>query len=214
MGIEILRWIGSLVCHQISERTLHVVGYSLPLCARCTGIYSGFLLGIIYQMIIGGRKNSRLPPMKILLTSAGFIILLIIDGLNSRLGLWKSTNYIGLLCGSSISLFLLPLYNHFLRKDILNKPAIETWSKYLGMFLMIGILFGLYFINHIYIFQFLSTFSILGLLLVYLMMNTTSAAIIINYKQRKHNLINIIVLIGLTLTLTSGEIWLLKIVHS
>ncbi len=216
--MEVLRHIGSFVCHQISDRTLHIVGHSLPLCARCTGIYSGFLLGIIYHMLIGSRKNSQLPPMKILLTSIGFIMLLIADGLAFQLGLWNSTNYmrllLGLLCGSSISLFLLPLYNHFLRKNVLNKPVIETWLKYRGMFLVIGILFSLYFINHICIFYFLSIFSILGLLLEYLMMNTTFAAIIINYKKRNPTFANITMLIAVTLILISGEIWLLKIIHS
>ena len=33
--------IGSLVCHQLSERSFHWHGAQLAVCARCTGIYLG-----------------------------------------------------------------------------------------------------------------------------------------------------------------------------
>jgi uncharacterized membrane protein len=33
--------VGSLVCHQIPERSFHLAGVQLPVCARCSGIYAG-----------------------------------------------------------------------------------------------------------------------------------------------------------------------------
>src|SRR5438552_2016659 len=33
--------IGSLVCHQLPERSFHLESVPLPVCARCTGIYAG-----------------------------------------------------------------------------------------------------------------------------------------------------------------------------
>jgi|SRR5690242_3169167 len=32
---------GSLVCHQLSNRSFHVSGAQMPVCARCTGLYVG-----------------------------------------------------------------------------------------------------------------------------------------------------------------------------
>ncbi|HEX7798060.1 MAG TPA: DUF2085 domain-containing protein [Vicinamibacterales bacterium] len=32
---------GSLVCHQLSNRSFHVWGAQMPVCARCTGLYVG-----------------------------------------------------------------------------------------------------------------------------------------------------------------------------
>ena len=36
---------GSLICHQLSERSFHVQGSQLPVCARCLGLYGGSALG-------------------------------------------------------------------------------------------------------------------------------------------------------------------------
>jgi uncharacterized membrane protein len=36
---------GSLVCHQRPERSFHLAGAQLPVCARCAGVYAGAALG-------------------------------------------------------------------------------------------------------------------------------------------------------------------------
>ena len=36
---------GSFICHQIPERSFHLAGFQLPVCARCLGIYVGVLVG-------------------------------------------------------------------------------------------------------------------------------------------------------------------------
>ena len=38
---------GSFVCHQIPERSFHLSGVQLPVCARCTGLYLGAAVGMI-----------------------------------------------------------------------------------------------------------------------------------------------------------------------
>ncbi|HLX12011.1 MAG TPA: DUF2085 domain-containing protein [Bacteroidota bacterium] len=37
----------STICHQFDERSLHLFGFKLAVCARCSGIYFGFLVGAI-----------------------------------------------------------------------------------------------------------------------------------------------------------------------
>ena len=39
--------IGSLVCHQLPERSYHLWGAQMPVCARCAGIYIGAVVGVI-----------------------------------------------------------------------------------------------------------------------------------------------------------------------
>ena len=38
---------GSFICHQISERSFHVDGAQLQVCARCFGIYAGAAAGAV-----------------------------------------------------------------------------------------------------------------------------------------------------------------------
>ena len=38
---------GSFVCHQISDRSFHIAGLQLPVCARCTGLYLGAAIGAV-----------------------------------------------------------------------------------------------------------------------------------------------------------------------
>ena len=40
-------WFGSLVCHQRPERSFHLAGAQLPVCARCTGLYVAGALGVL-----------------------------------------------------------------------------------------------------------------------------------------------------------------------
>jgi hypothetical protein len=39
--------IGGLICHQLPERSYHLWAAQMPVCARCTGIYIGAVLGAL-----------------------------------------------------------------------------------------------------------------------------------------------------------------------
>ena len=43
---DVLHWLLHPVCHQIPARSFHVLGEPLAACARCTGLYVGFTLGV------------------------------------------------------------------------------------------------------------------------------------------------------------------------
>jgi membrane-associated HD superfamily phosphohydrolase len=45
--------IGYAVCHRIDLRSFHMGEIQLPLCARCSGMYLGAMVGLIYQWVIG-----------------------------------------------------------------------------------------------------------------------------------------------------------------
>jgi len=48
--------IGSVVCHQRPARSFHLAATSLPVCARCTGIYLGAAL--VAVVLIATRRLS------------------------------------------------------------------------------------------------------------------------------------------------------------
>jgi hypothetical protein len=37
--------VGSAICHQLPERSMHLWRAQMPVCARCTGIYFGAVIG-------------------------------------------------------------------------------------------------------------------------------------------------------------------------
>ena len=53
--------VGYAVCHRIDARSFHLGERPLPLCARCSGMYLGAMLGLTYQVRTGWRK-SGMPP--------------------------------------------------------------------------------------------------------------------------------------------------------
>ena len=43
---QLVRWLAHPVCHQIAERSFHLLGEAVAVCHRCTGLYVGFALGV------------------------------------------------------------------------------------------------------------------------------------------------------------------------
>lgn len=49
---------GSLVCHQRPERSFHLHGSKLAVCARCTGLYVGGALGLAVALFRTRRRST------------------------------------------------------------------------------------------------------------------------------------------------------------
>jgi len=49
--------IGHLVCHQQPLRSFHLWMTSLPVCARCTGIYAGAAVAAVALRFVGVREG-------------------------------------------------------------------------------------------------------------------------------------------------------------
>ena len=58
----------SALCHQISDRSLHLYGFPLAVCARCSGLYFGFWLGllIIPSLKVLSARLVRSPRLMLL----------------------------------------------------------------------------------------------------------------------------------------------------
>ena len=103
---QFLRLPFKLMCHGIPHRCLTIFGTPMPICARCFGIYSGFLMGLtLFPMF--KWMSERL--MRIILAVAAVPIL--IDGLTQAAGLRESTNPLrlatGLTIGAAFGLWVL-----------------------------------------------------------------------------------------------------------
>lgn len=136
--------IGYAICHQIPARSFHLDGQPLPLCARCTGIYLGVLLGMVGMTLMKRSYSAELPPPAILITLLAFIGLMGIDGVNSYLSffpkaphLYEPQNWLrlttGTLHGLAISTIVFPVANggFWHPSRIKAEPAIKNFRELL-----------------------------------------------------------------------------------
>jgi uncharacterized membrane protein len=64
---------GSAICHQRVERSFHLAGEALPVCARCTGIYLG---GALAAAVFVLTRNARRGGASLAGRSAAWLLLL------------------------------------------------------------------------------------------------------------------------------------------
>lgn len=125
----VLYAIGSLVCHQRAERSFHLAGAQLPVCARCFGIYLGAAFGAMMtagRRFVGsptsiGRANGGRTTQLALSARWTPRVLLAIVGLPTigsivleRAGLWDPQNIgraaAGLVLGAGVAAVVLTLH--------------------------------------------------------------------------------------------------------
>jgi uncharacterized membrane protein len=147
--------VGYAVCHRISERSFHIGGRQLPLCARCTGTFTAAFVGLVFQFFVS-RKKAGMPPLKITLPLLLFAAAWFVDGSNSYLYLIKTVhpgafpqipnlyipnNTLRLLTGSGMGLgmsaALYPAFNQSVWRNLDMRPALGSWKEFL---LLLGIM--------------------------------------------------------------------------
>ena len=55
------------ICHQEADRCFHYQGLPLAVCARCLGLYLGFVLGLIGSALLAGFRKTLLAHPRLLL---------------------------------------------------------------------------------------------------------------------------------------------------
>ena len=147
------------VCHRLDERSFHFAdGLQLPLCARCSGMYLGAVVGLIFQAFLSRRKGG-MPPKKVIIPLALLGLAFAFDGGNSYLYLMKTiapgrldflptfyipNNTLRLLTGSGagvgIAVLLFPSFNQTMWKNWDPSPALGS-LKLLAV--LVAIMLGL-----------------------------------------------------------------------
>ena len=138
--------IGYAICHRIASRSFAIGDRPLPLCARCTGMYLGALIGLAYQSRLG--KRGGLPSRKILAVLAFFLVAFGIDGVNSYLhffpnapSLYTPQNWLRLVTGTGMGIgmgaMLLPVFNQTVWQSWSGEKLLTSWRQ-LGEILLIA----------------------------------------------------------------------------
>ena len=141
--------IAYAVCHRIASHSFQVDGQQFPLCARCTGMYLGALLGLIYQAAEG--KFGKWPTLKTYIPIAALVLAFGIDGVNSYLhffpgapSLYQPQNWLrlatGMGMGLSISAVLLPAFHQTMWKNWRNQSTFASGRQLLGILALASLL--------------------------------------------------------------------------
>lgn len=77
-------------CHRMPERSFFFKGKQFPICARCTGILVGIILGFIYVLFFGNIPFLLIPL---------FLLPIAFDGGGQLLNKWISNNRRRLITG-------------------------------------------------------------------------------------------------------------------
>ncbi len=134
--------VGYAVCHRIDLRSFHIGDRQLPLCARCSGMFLGAMLGLAFQ-VAQGRKG-KMPPWPVMVLLGVMALAWALDGSNSFLMLlpgissvYETQNWTRLITGTgmgiALSSVLLPSFYQTMFKRWRDKSALGNWKLVLGL---------------------------------------------------------------------------------
>jgi uncharacterized membrane protein len=138
--------IGYSVCHRIDTHSFFMADRQLPLCARCSGMYLGALLGMGFSFFKGRRVS--FPPLRIQIVLGLFLLGFAVDGVNSYLNLFRdvpalyaSQNWLRLLTGTLLGIgagvFLAAAFQQTVWSESDDRPALGNFRQ-LGVLILIG----------------------------------------------------------------------------
>ncbi len=99
----------SAVCHQNPERSFHFCNLPLGVCSRCTGIYLGFVIGLMLYPVLRDLSDETFPRRKWLILSS-IPMLFDVGGelAGFRMSTFLSRAATGFLFGVAVAFYILP----------------------------------------------------------------------------------------------------------
>jgi uncharacterized membrane protein len=190
--------VGYAICHRIDERSFHIGGRQLPLCARCTGTFLGAVLGVAAMLVMRRSRAGRLPPVAVLVALALFIIVMGIDGVNSYLTLlpglphlYQPQNWLrlvtGMFEGVALGLLVWPIFNQTFWQDWEDRPAVANLRE-LGFIAVAAVgLIGLVLSDNAWVLYPLALLSAAGVIMMLTLLDTVILTIITRRENRVEN---------------------------
>lgn len=120
---------GSLVCHQIPERSFHLQSFQLPVCARCFGLYSGAALGALWAASsLAGRRAFVSAARDIRVVTAVAAIPTLVTVALEWAGWWQPSNVTRAMAGVPLGLAVAFAVTRALACD--DRPASSPTLHY------------------------------------------------------------------------------------
>lgn len=97
------------VCHQLPERSFHVAGFPLAVCARCFGLYAGGAAGVLAYPLVRAVTRRDAPARGWLFAAAAPTC---VDFLLGVTGVWANTHLsrflTALALGAAAAFYVVP----------------------------------------------------------------------------------------------------------
>ena len=87
--------IGSVICHQLPDRSFVIDGQQLPVCARCTGLYLAAAAGFAAWWTVSlarGRRPMAIAPRRALAAVAVAGLPTALSFTSGVAGVWDGSN--------------------------------------------------------------------------------------------------------------------------
>ncbi len=141
--------VGYAVCHRIDIRSFQINSRQMPLCARCSGLFLGAVLGLVYQAAQG--RKGKTPPLPVMILFGLLALAWALDGSNSFLMLapgissvYQTQNWTRLVTGTgmgmALSVILLPAFYQTMFKRWEDSSAVGSWKQVLGLLAAGGVM--------------------------------------------------------------------------
>jgi uncharacterized membrane protein len=192
--------LGYAVCHRIASRSFLIGDRQTPLCARCSGMYLGALLGISYLAFSG--KRSGMPTLKISAVLILFLLAFALDGGNSYLhffpnapGLYQPQNWLRLVTGTGVGLgiaaILVPVFNQVAWQPYDSRPTLKGWREFLPLLgLSVFVILAVLSDNPLILYP-LALLSAFGIILILAMVYTVVWLMITRHENRYSRLLDL-----------------------
>ncbi len=192
----------------------------LPLCARNTGIYAGFLATLSYLLLIGRGRAAKMPPWSIVGFLAAAIVAMGVDGFNSLLrdlgnhNLYMPQNELrtatGLGMGMALAVFGLLVFNVSLRTNSRwDQRIVGSWLDVAGAIITSSVLYAVVWWAPQWLYIPLALWSVAGIVGLLWVSNVFVVAMVTGYEGRVRSLRQLAQPATIGLVLVAGELGLL-----
>jgi uncharacterized membrane protein len=192
-----IRMIGYAVCHQIPSHSFFDAEHQFPLCARCTGMYLGCLIGLGFTWLQGKRQG--FPPLWVWGVFGFFFLAFAFDGINSALGLipgmkqvYLSQNWLRLATGFGTGLamgsLLAVAFNQTIWEGSSDEKTFAQGRYFLMMVLATLVVAGLVLFGPSLVKQILMLLSTAGVVVMLTLIYSIPASMLVFGQAKVKNI--------------------------